>query len=54
MIFKWESEKERLLKHMKMSPKSKLEWLRQINEFNAKYLPKRSKLARQKLKEKGY
>jgi hypothetical protein len=33
MICKWESREERLLRFMKISPKKKLEWLLEINEF---------------------
>ncbi|MFH1553143.1 MAG: hypothetical protein ABID83_05880 [Candidatus Omnitrophota bacterium] len=51
MIFKWESEEERLLRFMKIPPRKKLEWLRQMNEFLAKYTPKRQKSIRQKLRE---
>ncbi len=51
MIFKWENEKERLLRFMKISPKKKLEWLRQMNEFLAKYTPKSHRTIRQKLKK---
>lgn len=50
MIFKWESQRERLLRFMKISPKKKLEWLREINEFTAKYSSKRSNLIRRKLR----
>lgn len=51
MIFKWESEEERLLKFMKIPPKKKLEWLRQINEFIVKYSSKRNRSIRRKLRE---
>ena len=51
MIFEWESEEERLLRFMKIPPKKKLEWLREINEFIAKCSSKRSKLIRRKLRE---
>jgi hypothetical protein len=33
MISKWENEEERLLRFMKISPKKKLEWLLEMNEF---------------------
>lgn len=33
MICKWESREERLLRFMRISPKKKLEWLLEINEF---------------------
>jgi len=51
MIFKWETEKERLLRFMKISPKKKLEWLRQMNEFIVKSSSKRDRLIRWKLRE---
>lgn len=51
MIFKWESEEERLLKFMKISPKKKLEWIRQMNEFIDKFSSKRTKIIRRKLRE---
>lgn len=51
MIFEWESEEERLLRLMKIPPKKKLEWLRQMNEFIVKYSSKRNKLIRRKLRE---
>ncbi len=51
MIFKWESEEERLLRFMKIPPKKKLEWLRQMNEFMAKFSSKRTRSIRQKLRE---
>ena len=33
MIYKWETDKERVLKHMRIPAKKKLEWLRDMNEF---------------------
>jgi len=51
MIFKWENEEERLLRFMKIPPKKKLEWLRQMNEFIVKCSSKRSKLIRWKLRK---
>ena len=50
MIFKWESEEERLARLMKISPKKKLEWLRQMNRFVVKCSSKRSNLIRRKLR----
>ncbi len=35
-MFKWEREEERLLKFMRIPPKKKMEWLREMNEFIAK------------------
>lgn len=51
MIFKWESEEERLLKFMKIPPKKKMEWLRQMNEFLYKVSTKGQKVIYQKLRE---
>ena len=51
MKFGWESEKERLLKYMKMPLKAKLEWLEEMNEFFYKFSSKKTKLIRRKLKE---
>ncbi|MCK5580204.1 MAG: hypothetical protein KAJ18_02915 [Candidatus Omnitrophica bacterium] len=50
-MFEWESEKDRLLKALKMSPRRKMEWLREMNEFSAKYMPSKSRKVRQKLRE---
>ena len=50
MIFKWETEKERLLRLMKISPKKKLEWLREMHEFVSKFTSKNNKTIRQKLR----
>ena len=50
MIFKWETEEERLLRFMKISPKKKLEWLRQMHELIVKSSSKRDKLIRWKLR----
>lgn len=51
MIFKWESEQERLLRFIKIPPKKKLEWLREINEFIGKYSSKHNELIRRKLRK---
>ena len=51
MIFKWETEEERLLRFIKIPPKKKLEWLRQMNEFIVRCSSKRSKLIRWKLRK---
>ena len=52
MIFEWESEEERLLRFMKISPKKKLEWLREMNEFLAQATSKRRIALRKKLRER--
>ena len=51
MTFEWESEKERLLRFMRIPPRKKLEWLYQINEFINKYSSKQSRAIRRKLRE---
>ena len=50
MIFAWETEEERLRRLMKISPKKKLEWLRQMNEFILLCSSKRGKRLRWKLR----
>lgn len=51
MIFKWETKRERLLKFIKISPRKKLEWLHQMNEFIAKSSSKDDKIIRWKLRK---
>lgn len=51
MITKWETEIERLKRHMEIPAKKKLEWLREMNEFLAKYTPKKAKAYRKKLRK---
>ncbi|MFH1441070.1 MAG: hypothetical protein ABIH18_03385 [Candidatus Omnitrophota bacterium] len=51
MILKWETQEERLLKFMKISPKRKMEWLRQMNEFMVKSSSKQIKSIRWKLRK---
>lgn len=43
MALKQESEKEKLLRHMAISPKKKLEWLYQMHEFVLKAILKKRK-----------
>lgn len=50
----WESERERLLRFMKIPPKKKLEWLYEINEHLTKFLPKDRRAIKRKLKLLGY
>jgi hypothetical protein len=50
MIFKWETEEERLSRFMKIPPKKKLEWLRQMHEFILKSSSKQTKQIRWKLR----
>lgn len=51
MSFEWETEEERLLRFMKIPPKKKLEWLRQMYEFTVKCSSKRTMQIRRKLRE---
>lgn len=50
MIFEWESDKARLLRHMKIPAKKKLEWLYQMNEFVNKFSSKKQQKIRQRLR----
>ena len=43
MISKWESQEERLLRFMSISPKKKLEWLRQMHDFLSKVWTKKQR-----------
>ncbi len=51
MIYKWETDEKRLTRFMKISPKKKMEWLREMNETLLKVSTKRTKAIRQKLRE---
>ncbi len=51
MIYKWESEKQRLSKFMGIRPKKKLEWLRDMHDFLRKALTKRQRRVYYKLRE---
>lgn len=51
MIFKWESEEERLKRYMSIPARKKLELLQQMNEFAAKFSSKKTKAIRKKLRE---
>ncbi len=53
MIFRWESDEERLLKFMRIPPKKKLEWLFQMNEFLHRFSSKKQEIIRQKLREQN-
>ncbi len=48
--FGWEAREDYIRRAMKISPKRKLEWLYEINEFFGKYAPKKSRIARMKLR----
>ena len=49
---RWESEQEKLLRYMRISPKTKMEWLRQMNEFFLKASTKKVREMRKKLRER--
>jgi hypothetical protein len=51
MISKWETEKERIIKAMKISPKKKLEWLKDMHDFLCKTLTKEQRFLFYKLRE---
>jgi hypothetical protein len=52
MMFKWETERERTLRLMKISPRRKLEWLQQMHDFLAKCSNRKHILAtRDKLRD---
>jgi hypothetical protein len=52
-MFKWETEKEKTLRLAKISPKKKMEWLREMNEFMVKASSKKVLKIRQRLRELG-
>lgn len=51
MIFEWEGEEERRLRLMKISPKKKMEWLLQMNEFIARSMSDRDRKIRRENRE---
>lgn len=51
MNFEWEKEDEKLKRHIKISPKKKLEWLFQVNEFIEKFSPRKNLAIRRKLRK---
>ena len=50
MKFRWETEEERLKRFMKIPARKKLEWLREMNEFSSRHLPKKTRSVYLKLK----
>lgn len=50
MNFGWETEKEKILKGARISPKKKLEGFRLLNELQDKILTRRQKYLRYKLR----
>ena len=51
-MFDWETSQERALKHMKIPPQKKMEWLYQMHQLVLKTFPKRLLAIRRKLREK--
>ena len=51
MIFKWETEDERILRFMGIPIKKKLEWLYEINKFLNKFSSAKVRKIRQKLRD---
>lgn len=51
MIFKWESEEERLRRFMRIPAKKKLEWLYEMHEFLRSVATKRQKAIFQRVRE---
>ncbi len=50
MIFRWETEEERLKRSMKISPQKKLELLYDMNKFLSKFATRKARNIRNKLK----
>ncbi len=50
MIFKWETEDERILRFMRIPVKRKLEWLYEMNKFLNKFSSEKIRKIRQKLR----
>lgn len=52
MIFQWESQKERLLRFVKIPAQQKMEWLYQMHEFMLRTSSRHLKAIRLELKKK--
>ena len=50
-MYGWETPKERTLKFLKISPRAKMEWLREMNEFITKTSSKKLLKIRRRLRE---
>lgn len=48
----WETSDEKLLRNMRLSPKQKLEWLWEINQFLFKYSTPKTRRTRQRLRQR--
>ena len=51
MISKWESQKEKLLRFMRISPEKKMEWLQEMHDFLCKARTKKQKNMYRQLRE---
>ena len=51
MNFRWETEREKLLRGAKISPEKKMEGIRLLNELQDKVLSRRQKIMRRRLRE---
>ncbi|MBU4376460.1 MAG: hypothetical protein KKD29_03170 [Candidatus Omnitrophica bacterium] len=51
MIFKWETEEERLKRFMAIPPEKKLELLREMHDFTVKFSSKRTNAIRKRLRD---
>ena len=51
MISKWESDEQRLLRWMQITPQKKLEWLHQQHEFNTRHNRKAFRIRKSLRKE---
>ena len=51
MIFKWESEEEKLTRFMNITPKKKMEWLAGMHGFLCKAFTKKQRKIYQRLRE---
>lgn len=51
MIYKWENEKEKLLRFMNIPAKKKLELLNKLHKFTFKFSSKKTRRIRKKLRE---
>ena len=52
MRFEWETKQERLLRYMQISPKEKLEWLHEMNNWSDKASSKKTMKIRQQLRQR--
>ena len=51
MTDQWESRDEKLLRYMKIPPKKKMEWLKEMNESLDRLSTRRLRRIRQKIRE---